>query len=130
MPDYSIAAEALLKLVRGVVPLALVVFGLLVLLGQPPVQTLAGVAAGTLFALWNFWLLARSAVRAAAMGDPARGQRAVAVSYVTRYVLTAVFLAAVMLTRWVSIPGAVLPLFFPKLTLLLSNYGRKEEKHR
>lgn len=130
MPDYAIAAETLRKIARGVVPIALIVFGLLVLLGQPPVQTGVGVLAGTAFALWNFYLLGRAAVRAAAQGDPARAHKMVVSSYVKRYLLTAVFLVAVIWTRWISIPAAVLPLFFPKITLLLSHSGRKEENNR
>lgn len=130
MPDYSIAAQQLRTTARGVIPLALIVFGLLVLLGQPPARSLAGVAAGTAFALWNFWLLARAAVRAAAQRDPARAQKLIVSSYAKRYVLTAVFLLAVIVTGWVSVPGAVLPLFFPKITLMVLHYGRKEEKNR
>lgn len=130
MPDYAIAAQALRSLTRGVAAAALITFGLLVLLGQPPVQTLAGVAAGTAFALWNFWLLARAAVRAAAVGHPGRAHKIVVSSYVKRYLLTAVFLVAVIRIGWVSVPGAVLPLFFPKITLMISQSGRKEENNR
>lgn len=130
MPDFAIVTQEMRRLARRVLPMALIVFGVLVLAGQPVVETLVGVGAGTAFALWNFWLLGRSAVRAAAQGDPARAHKMVTASYVKRYVLTAVFLTAVMLSGRVSIPGAVLPLFFPKISFMLLNHGRKEENNQ
>lgn len=131
MPDYAIVTDELHRLTVRVIPVGLVIFGLLVLLGQPLGQVALGVFAGTAFALWNFYLMGRSAVRAACQTDPARASKIVSRSYAKRYALTALFLLAVVWTSWMSVPAVVLPLFSPKITLMISNYfGRKEENHK
>ena len=81
MPDYAIVTDELRRLTVRVIPVALVIFGLLVLLGQPLGQVALGVLAGTLFALWNFYLMGRSAVRAACQTNPGRASKIVARSY-------------------------------------------------
>lgn len=128
MPDYAIVTDELRRLTVRVIPVALVIFGLLVLLGQPLGQVTLGVLAGTLFALWNFYLMGRSAVRAACQTNPGRASKIVTRSYAMRYVLTALFLLAVIWTGRISVPAAVLPLFSPKITLMISHYWKKGGK--
>lgn len=128
MPDYVIVAEELRRLTRGVTPVILIIFGLLVLLGQPLIPVALGVVAGTAFTLWNFYLMGRDAVRATCQTDPGRAGKMMTRSYVKRYVLTAVFVFAVVSTDQVSVAAAILPLFSPKITLMLSQYIKKGGK--
>lgn len=125
MPDYAIANEELRRLTKGVIPVALIIFGVLVLCRQPVVPVAAGTLVGTLFALWSFYLMSRSAVRAVWQGDPARASKIMTRSYALRYMMTAVFLIILILTDWVSIPAAVLTLFSPKITLMILNFLKK-----
>ncbi len=119
MPDYAIANEELRRLIKGVIPVALIIFGVLVLCRQPVVPVAAGTLAGTAFALWSFYLMSRSAVRAVWQGDPARASKIITRSYAVRYTMTAVFLIVLILTDWVSMPAAVLTLFSPKITFMI-----------
>ena len=85
MLDYAIAKEELRRLTKGVIPIALILFGAFVLLGQPVMQVAAGIVSGTAFALWSFYLMSRSAVRAVWQGDPARASKIITRSYAVRY---------------------------------------------
>lgn len=125
MLDYAIAKEELRRLTKGVIPIALILFGALVLLGQPVMQVAAGIVSGTVFALWSFYLMSRSAVRAVWQGDPARASKIITRSYAVRYSMTAVFLIALIWTDWVNIPAAVLTLFSPKITLMILHFLKK-----
>ena len=130
MPDFALVTKETQQLAKRILPFALVLFGVLAVIRQPLTGALAGVCAGTAFAIWNFWLLGRAAARAAVQGDPDRAQKIVVASYVRRYALTAVFLVAVMLSSWINIPGAVIPLFFPKISFMLFHLKRKEENKK
>ena len=125
MLDYAIAKEELRRLTKGVIPIALILFGVLVLLGQPVMQVAAGIVSGTAFALWSFYLMSRSAVRAVWQGDPACASKIITRSYAVRYSMTAVFLIALILTDWVNMPAAVLTLFSPKITLMILHFLKK-----
>lgn len=125
MPDYAIANEELRRLIKGVIPIALIIFGVLVLCRQPAVPVAAGTFAGTAFALFGFYLMSRCAVRAVWQGDPARASKIMTRSYAVRYLMTAVFLIAVIWTDWVNLPAAVLTLFSPKITFMISNFLKK-----
>ncbi len=125
MPDYAIAKEELRRLTKGVIPVALIVFGILVLLRQPVLPAAAGAGAGTAFALWSFYLMSRSAVRAVWQGDPARASKMMQRSYAVRYLMTAVFLLLVIWTDWVNLPAAVITLFSPKITFMILNLRKK-----
>lgn len=128
MPDYAIANEVLRRLIKGVIPIALIIFGILVLCRQPAISVAAGIFVGTLFALWSFYLMSRSAVRAVWQGDPARAGKIMTRSYVCRYVMTAAFLVAVILTNWINLPAAVITLFSPKIAFMISSVLQKGGK--
>lgn len=130
MPDYAIVIEELRRLARQVIPISLIIYGVLVLFGQPPLSTAIGVAAGTAFALGNFYMMGKSAMRATLMRDPGRAIKLVKRSYVRRYLFTALFLFAVIWTDKISVTATVLPLFAPKIALMVSKYKRKEENHK
>ncbi len=125
MPDYAIANEELRRLTKGVIPVALIIFGILVLFRQPILPVAVGAFAGTAFALWSFYLMSRSAVRAVWQGDPARASKIITKSYAMRYTLTAIFLVGMILTDWVNIPAAVFTLFSPKITFMILNLLKK-----
>lgn len=125
MPDYAVVKEELQRLFKGVIPTTLILFGLLVICGQPAMQTAVGALLGTAFALWSFYLMSRSAVRAIWQGDPARASKIMTRSYAVRYIMTAAFLIAVILTDWINMPAAVLTLFSPKITFMIWNFLKK-----
>lgn len=72
--------------------------------------------------------MSRSAVRAVWQGDPARASKIITRSYAVRYAMTAVFLIVLILTDWVNMPAAVLTLFSPKITFMISNFLKKGGK--
>ncbi len=125
MPDYAIAKEELRRLTKGVIPGALIIFGILVLCRQPMLQVAAGTLAGTAFALWSFYLMSRSAVRAVWQGDPGRASKMMTRSYAVRYTMTAAFLIVLILTDWVNMPAAVITLFSPKITFMILHFLKK-----
>lgn len=112
-----IVYEETLRLLRGMVPLALVTFGVFALMGQAPVRAGISVVLGTAFALLLFYMIGRSAVRATAF-PPAQGIRITRRGYVFRYMLTAAFVIAAIKAPFLNAAAAVIPLFFTKVLLL------------
>ena len=109
-----IVYEETKRMLRGMLPLALVTFGVFALCGQGIARSGASVLLGTAFALLLFYMIGRSTVRATAF-PPAQGIRITRRGYVVRYMLTAVFvIAAIKLNA----AAAVIPLFFTKALLL------------
>lgn len=104
-------------MLRGMLPLALVTFGVFALCGQGIVRSGASVLLGTAFALLLFYMIGRSTVRATAF-PPAQGIRITRRGYVVRYMLTAVFVIAAIKLPYLNAAAAVIPLFFTKALLL------------
>ena len=111
-----IVYEETKRMLRGMLPLALVTFGVFALCGQGIARSGASVLLGTAFALLLFYMIGRSTVvatafrRAQAFGHT-RG-------YVVRYMLTAVFVIAAIKLPYLNAAAAVIPLFFTKALLL------------
>ena len=84
-----IVYEETKRMLRGMLPLALVTFGVFALCGQGIARSGASVLLGTAFALLLFYMIGRSTVRATAF-PPAQGIRITRRGYVVRYMLTAV----------------------------------------
>lgn len=115
------------RMLRGMLPLALMTYALFALLGRYEGWTILSVAAGTAYSFLNFISLARTATRAAALGDPGRAQRLLTGRYMLRYGLTAVLLVAAI--KWTPLNALALavPLFYPKLILIIaSGVSRKK----
>ena len=103
-----IVYEETKRMLRGMLPLALVTFGVFALCGQGIARSGASVLLGTAF---------RSTVRATAF-PPAQGIRITRRGYVVRYMLTAVFVIAAIKLPYLNAAAAVIPLFFTKALLL------------
>ena len=108
-----IVYEETKRMLRGMLPLALVTFGVFALCGQG----IARSGASVLFALLLFYMIGRSTVRATAF-PPAQGIRITRRGYVVRYMLTAVFVIAAIKLPYLNAAAAVIPLFFTKALLL------------
>ena len=112
-----IVYEETKRMLRGMLPLALVTFGVFALCGQGIVRSGASVLLGTAFALLLFYMIGRSTVRATAFPS-AQGIRITRRGYVVRYMLTAVFVIAAIKLPYLNAAAAVIPLFFTKALLL------------
>ena len=94
LKGYEIVREETARLARGMAPLALIAFGILLLAGFEPLRTGVSLLAGTAYSLLLFAMIGRSAARAV-LFPPAQGTRIVRRGYFFRYLLTgaAVFAA-------------------------------------
>ena len=76
--------------------------------------------------LFNFYQIGQSALRAAAFYRiPERAQRGMVRGYMTRYVMTAVVVAAALKAPWLNAAAVIVPLFYTKIILLILNTRRK-----
>lgn len=117
LKGYEIVREETARLARGMAPLVLIAFGILLLAGFEPLRTGVSLLAGTAYSLLLFAMIGRSAARAV-LFPPAQGTRIVRRGYFFRYLLTgAAVFAAIRLPQLQPL-AAILPLFFPKLILL------------
>ena len=100
MKGYEIVREETARLARGMAPLALIAFGILLLAGFEPLRTGVSLLAGTAYSILLFAMIGRSAARAV-LFPPAQGTRIVRRGYFFRYLLTgaAVFAAAELAKR-------------------------------
>lgn len=100
-----IVYEETKRMLRGMLPLALVTFGVFALCGQGIARSGASVLLGTAFALLLFYMIGRSTVRATAF-PPAQGIRITRRGYVVRYMLTAVFVIAAIKLPYLNAAGS------------------------
>lgn len=119
MKGMDIVWHELRRIARGCVPLALVCWGVFVLLGFPALRCALSVAVGTGYALVLFYFIGKSAVRALYF-SPEQATKRVRGGYAVRYLLTGIMLFVVIKTHFLVLPATVLPLFFPKIVLVLS----------
>ena len=99
MKGYEIVREETARLARGMAPLALIAFGILLLAGFEPLRTGVSLLAGTAYSILLFAMIGRSAARAV-LFPPAQGTRIVRRGYFFRYLLTgAAVFAAIRLPR-------------------------------
>ena len=112
LKGYEIVREETARLARGMAPLALIAFGILLLAGFEPLRTGVSLLAGTAYSILLFAMIGRSAARAV-LFPPAQGTRIVRRGYFFRYLLTgAAVFAAIRLPQLQPL-AAILPLFFP-----------------
>ena len=100
LKGYEIVREETARLARGMAPLALIAFGILLLAGFEPLRTGVSLLAGTAYSILLFAMIGRSAARAV-LFPPAQGTRIVRRGYFFRYLLTgaAVFAATQLAKR-------------------------------
>ena len=111
LKGYEIVREETARLARGMAPLVLIAFGILLLAGFEPLRTGVSLLAGTAYSLLLFAMIGRSAARAV-LFPPAQGTRIVRRGYFFRYLLTgAAVFAAIRLPQLQPL-AAILPLFF------------------
>ena len=114
LKGYEIVREETGRMARGMAPLALIAFGVLVLAGFDPVRVGVSLLLGTAYSVFLFAMIGRSAAKAV-LFPPAQGTRIVRRGYFFRYLLTG---AAVFAAPFLQPLAAILPLFFPKAVLL------------
>ena len=117
MKGYEIVREETARLARGMAPLTLIAFGILLLAGFEPLRTGLSLLAGTAYSLLLFAMIGRSAARAV-LFPPAQGTRIVRRGYFFRYLLTGAAVFAAIKAPFLQPLAAILPLFFPKAVLL------------
>ncbi len=87
------------------------------LLGRWDLTVLWGTLLGGGFAVLNFFLLGLSIQKLAAAADEKRGRAALQLSYSTRMLAAVLVAALAVALPCFSWPAAVIPLFFPRLTI-------------
>lgn len=117
LKGYEIVREETARLARGMAPLVLIAFGILLLAGFEPLRTGVSLLAGTAYSILLFAMIGRSAARAV-LFPPAQGTRIVRRGYFFRYLLTGAAVFAAIKAPFLQPLAAILPLFFPKAVLL------------
>ena len=106
MKGYEIVREETARLARGMAPLVLIAFGILLLAGFEPLRTGVSLLAGTAYSILLFAMIGRSAARAV-LFPPAQGTRIVRRGYFFRYLLTgAAVFAAIRLPQLQPLAGS------------------------
>ena len=129
MTEMEIVREETRRMARGMAPLTLIAFGALMLAGFDPVRTGLSLLLGVCYSLLLFRMISRSAAKAV-LFPPEQGTRMARRGYVFRYVLTGVFVVAAIKAPPIQPLAAILPLFFPKILLLLRATVHRKEANR
>ena len=129
MTEMEIVREETRRMARGMAPLTLIAFGALMLAGFDPVRTGLSLLLGVCYSLLLFRMISRSAAKAV-LFPPEQGTRMARRGYVFRYVLTGVFVVAAIIAPPIQPLAAILPLFFPKILLLLRATVHRKEANR
>ncbi len=126
MKDREIVWDELRRQAKGMLPLMLVTYGVFALLGYWQWQTVLSILLGSAYALFLFYQIGRSALRAAAFYQmPERAQRGMVRGYLTRYIMTAVLVVAAIKLPWLNAAAVIVPLFYTKIILLILNILRE-----
>lgn len=116
----QVVREETRRMARGLLPLLCIAFGVFTLLGYGGYLTALSLLAGATFSLLLFRLICQSASRAV-LFPPAQGMKTVRKGYAFRYMLTALFLVIVLKAPIFQPVAAIIPLFFPRIILLLGS---------
>lgn len=125
MMGMEIVREEWTRMLRGTVPLTLIAYGVFALAGYGGVPTVTGLLLGACYSLFLFWLIAKNAAKAL-LFSPEQGTKVVRRGYVFRYVMTGVLIVCAIKAPFINPLAAVLPLFFPKIVLLLSSLFQRK----
>jgi len=102
------------------------------LLGRFDLSVFFGMIAGGMISIINFLLLGVT-VQKAAQSNSAKGTSLIRLSYSVRMLLMGVFIFITMRTQWMNSVSAIVPLFFPRITIAFMNFtgymGKRGEKH-
>ena len=120
MDAFEVVREETRRMACGCIPLALLAYAAFALAGYYHWGVALSLVLGTAYTLFNFNLMARTAVRAALMGDPVRAQRMQSSRYLMRYALTGLLLVGTIKFPPLNAAAAAIPLFFPKIILIAS----------
>ncbi len=124
--ENEIVISELRRQAKGMLPLMLITYGVFALLGYWQWQTALSILLGSAYALFNFYQIGQSALRAATFyRTPERAQRGMVRGYLTRYVLTAVVIVVSFKLPWLNPAAVIVPLFYTKIILLILNTCRK-----
>ncbi len=127
MTGMDIVREETQKIARGMVPLALIAFGALVLCGVNPLRAAASLILGTGYSLLLFRMIGKNAAKAV-LYPPAQGTKIVRRGYAFRYLLTGfVLVMAIKLPFFYPLAVAI-PLFFPKILIIWNTIKERRVK--
>jgi len=118
MTGMDIVREETRKLARGMLPLALIVFGASLLCRADPLRAGVSVLLGTGYSLLLFRMIGKNAAKAV-LFPPAQGTRIVRRGYAFRYLLTALVIVIAIKLPFFYPLAVILPLFFPKILIIL-----------
>ena len=113
-----------IKIFKGIVVLDVIFIAIIYILGKFDIPMLQGILIGSVYALLNFRLIAVSLNRAVQM-SPGRAQVFAGVSYVGRLALTAAIILAAIKVDYINAFGVIVPMFFPKIIIVISAINRK-----
>ena len=126
MDAFEVVREETRRMARGCIPLALLAYAAFALAGYYHWGVALSLVLGTAYTLFNFNLMARTAVRAALLGDPARAQRLQSSRYLMRYALTGLLLVGAVKFPPLNAVAVAIPLFFPKIILIASGIFQRK----
>lgn len=128
MTGFEIVREEAVHLAKGMIPLAFLTGGVLVLCGHASWRMVISLAFGTCYAWALFVLMGRNVARSVIL-PPGQAEACMRKGYALRYALTGAVILAVLKLPFFHPLAAILPLFFPKLVLLFgSAFQRKGGK--
>lgn len=125
MTAKEIIRQEAVRLAKGVLALSVAAFGVFLLLGYGSLRTAWSLAAGAAFSLVLFLLIGRSAARAV-LFPPEQGTRIVRKGYVLRYLLAGLYVILALKAPFLQPAAAIVPLFFPRIVLLLGSISPKK----
>ena len=125
MTGKQIVREESARMLRGIVPLTLIAFGIFVLAGCEAWRAGVSLLLGACYSLLLFRMIGNNVAKAA-LFPPEQATRIVRRGYFFRYVLTGLAVFAAIKAPFIHPLAAVLPLFFPKIVLLWHNVVQRK----
>lgn len=126
MDVFDVVRQETRRIAKSSMVLALIFYAAFCLFGYYQPTVFIGFAAGTGYTVFLFYNMACSAVQAALMGDPKRASRLQTSRYLMRYLLTGVFIVAVIKLTPLNPAAVIIPLFFPKIILIASGIIKRK----
>lgn len=83
----------------------------------------------TLYAIVNFWMLG-SAISVALTRSPQSAQVYMVSQYFIRYIITGMIIYYSIIIPWINPLAVAIPMFFPKIALILRSLSTKKRRER